>query len=270
MRLRYVLKLLAHSRSLRFAIQTARKEPSATLQKLRWRGREVFYRAGTTDPKVLYQNLLRGGTKAEYYVPASLKPKLILDIGSNIGASILYFHELFPQAQIIGFEPHPATFEVLRRNVADIASVSVFNYGLGAADARIALPFDGVSFGGFGVLPRQRFAESDLAPVECEIRHAGESLRQLGVREVDLLKIDCEGSELDVFRVLEAEMVARCKWIVGEMHDASAFEILARLAPHFDLDLRKQMFAPTFRFHACNLSLTAKLKDGFDPAPLQS
>jgi hypothetical protein len=50
----------------------------------------------------------------------------------------------------------------------------------------------------------------------------------------------------------------QCQWIVGELHDHTAFELLARLASHFHLDLRKQMFRPRFRFHACNL---AKVKE---------
>ena len=270
MRWRYVFKVLARSRSLSFTIKAARKQPSETLERLRWRGRDVFYRSGTSDAIVLYQNLLRSGKKAEYYVPPALKPKVIVDIGSNIGGSILYFHHLFPDAAIIGFEPHPETFEVLRRNVADLPGVSVFNYGLGAADAAADVTFEGVNFGRFGFAPRPVVDASAARSVECQIRHAGDTLRNLGITQVDLLKIDCEGSELDVFTAAPQELIARCRWIVGEMHDASAFKILALLAPHFDFDLRKRMFSPCFRFHACNLAETGRLKRGFDLAALQN
>ena len=269
MRWRYVFKVLVRSRSLRFTIKAARKQPSAKLDRLRWCGRDVFYRPGTSDVVVLYQNLLRTRTKAEYYVPRSLRPKVILDIGSNIGGSILYFHRLFPEAAIIGFEPHPETFDVLRRNVADLPAVSVFNYGLSAADATITVPFEGVRFGGFCLAPDPGADPTPVSSVDCEVRHAGNTLRDLGVSEVDLMKIDCEGSELNVFTALPQQLIARCKWIVGEMHDASAFQILALLAPHFDLDLRKQMFKPCFRFHACNLAEAEKLKRQVDVRALQ-
>src|SRR5436309_1804523 len=36
---------------------------------------------------------------------------LILDCGSNIGMSILFFKKLYPEARIIGFEADPLTFE---------------------------------------------------------------------------------------------------------------------------------------------------------------
>ena len=270
MRWRYVFKVLARSRSISFTVKAARKQPSDKLEKLRWRGRDVFYRPGTSDASVLYQNLLRSGKKAEYYVPPALRPKVIVDIGSNIGSSILYFHNVFPEAAIIGFEPHPETFEVLRRNVADLPGVSIFNYGLGAADGSITVPFEGVNFGRFRFAPRAIVDASAVRSVDCEIRHAGETLRNLGITRIDLLKIDCEGSELDVFTAIPQELIAHCKWIVGEMHDASAFRILALLAPHFDFDLRKQMFSPCFRFHACNVAEVPKLRRGLEVAALQS
>jgi hypothetical protein len=53
------------------------------------------------------------------------------------------------------------------------------------------------------------------------------------------------------------------------MHDESAFALLALLAPHFDLDLKKRMFAPFFRFHACNLACALKLRGTFDRNALQ-
>jgi len=64
-------------------------------------------------------------------------------------------------------------------------------------------------------------------------------------------------------------MVTRCKWIVGEMHDASAFKILELLAPNFDLDLKK-MFVPCFRFHACNRACISQLRGTFDATALQT
>lgn len=92
MKVRKFLRILARSRSLRFARDAACRVPAKISAKLRWQGRDVFYRSGTSDPFVIYQILLRRGSKAEYCLPLALEPKVILDIGSNIGASILFFH----------------------------------------------------------------------------------------------------------------------------------------------------------------------------------
>jgi FkbM family methyltransferase len=270
MRWPHIFKVLARSGSLSFTLNAARGVRSDSLEKLRWRGNDVFYRPGTSDVVVLYQILLRSGKKAEYYVPRALNPKVILDIGSNIGASILYFRYLFPEAKIFGFEPHPETFKVLRLNVAESSAVSLFNYGLGAADTKLIVPFAGVNFSAFRAEVGSGNALPHATPTECEIRDAGNTLRHLGIPKVDLLKVDCEGGEFDIFTALSEEMLRQCKWIVGEMHNASAFKILELLAPHFDLDLKKMMFSPFFRFHACNLAHAAELQGTFDPPALQT
>ena len=94
-------------------------------------------------------------------------------------------------------------------------------------------------------------------------------MKNLGLTRADLIKIDCEGAEYDVLTALPGEMLRECKWIVGEMHDVSAFELLTLLAPHFDLDVKKRMFVPFFRFHACNLACVQQLKGTFDRNALQ-
>src|SRR5438445_10560585 len=134
-----MIKILVRARSFGFTADMVRQSSTSSLARLRWSGRDVFYRSGTADPFVLYQVLLRSGKKAEYYVPSGLRPRIILDVGSNIGASIIYFRRQFPDANILGFEPHPDTFRVLQENVAHLRGVTVFNYGLGATHQRIAV-----------------------------------------------------------------------------------------------------------------------------------
>jgi FkbM family methyltransferase len=276
MNIRHFLRVLARSQSLRFSLDVARARTLARagvrgqpLAKLRWRGHDVFYRPATSDPLAIYQVLLRQRGKAEYYLPLALKPEVILDIGSNIGASILFFHEQFPAARIYGFEPHPETFQVLQKNVGALPGVEVFNYGLGAADANISVPFDGADFSRFMSKDKTADWSGPLTPTACQIKHAGEVMKTLGLTKVDLVKIDCEGAEYDVLTALPPDLLHQSKWIVGEMHDEAAFQLLALLAPHFDLDLKKRMFAPFFRFHACNLACARQLRGTFDRDALQ-
>jgi FkbM family methyltransferase len=268
-RLRDALKTLVRSRSVAFTRDIVRQQPSRSLGRIRWHGRDVYYRPGTTDPLVLQQVLLKTGRKAEYYLPPLFRPQVILDIGSNIGASILYFRDRFPKAKIIGFEPHPETFSVLQKNVEGLPSVSVLNCGLGAANSRVSVPSEMINFGAFSTKGRQRSQSQERKMVDCDIRRLDDVLPELGIDQIDLIKIDCEGAEADVFAGLSSQILERCQWIVGELHDASAFTLLAKLAPQFDLDLKKRLFSPLFRFHACNISNPSSLRDGFDIDALQ-
>jgi FkbM family methyltransferase len=276
-RLRHFLRVFARSGSWRFASDVTRARKLARSgvrglapQKLHWHGRDVFYRPATSDPLAIYQVLLRRGGKAEYYLPERLRPEVILDIGSNIGASILFFRELFPAAKICGFEPHPETFRILEQNVAGLPSIEIFNYALGAANADVSVPFDNADFSRF-TLAKDPGGDwsGPLSPTACQVKHAGEVVKTLGLTKVDLIKIDCEGTEYDVLTALPFELVRNCKWIVGELHNESAFPLLAMLAPHFDLDLKKTMFAPFFRFHACNRACVPELRGTFDRDALQ-
>ena len=256
---RNMIRILARSRSLRFTADMVHQSPTSSLARLRWSGRDIFYRSGTADPFVLYQVLLRKGKKAEYYLPPALRPKIVLDIGSNIGASIIYFHRQFPEAKIFGFEPHPDTFRILQENVSHLRGVRIFNYGLGATPQRIAVRADKVNFGAFNTRGRFKDRGYPAAPVECEVRRLDNVLNEIGIAQVDLIKIDCEGAEADVFSTLPDEILNHCQWIVGEFHDHTGFEVLARLAPHFHLDLKKTMFRSRFRFHACNINKVEQL-----------
>jgi len=77
---------------------------------------------------------------------------LIIDGGSNIGVSILYFKRLYPNARIIGFEPDPAIFQMLNENIArnHLRDVSVIEAGLGEARGVASFVADNSASGQFG------------------------------------------------------------------------------------------------------------------------
>src|SRR5436190_12608394 len=102
-----MIKILVRSRSLRFTADMVRQSPTSSLARLRWSGRDVFYRSGTADPFVLYQVLLRSGKKAEYYVPPALRPKIILDIGGNLVLPLFTFTASSPTPVFSGLNLIP-------------------------------------------------------------------------------------------------------------------------------------------------------------------
>jgi len=207
---------------------------------------------------MIYDTLI----KSEYSLPASLQPNVIVDVGSNIGGSIIHFHRLFPAARIYGFEPHPETFRILELNVSRMPSVSVFNFGLSDSDQKLEIPFKGTDFSVFST-GQSGPLNKNAAVVNCEVRNIATALPAFGIEKVDLIKIDCEGAEYDILTALPQDLLAGCKWIVGEIHDDKGFELLAFLASQFDLDLRKKMFRPQFIFHACNKKAISQLKGTF-------
>ena len=50
------------------------------------------------------------------FIPINDQP-IIIDCGSNIGVSILYYFRQYPKAKIIAFEPDKNIFQVLKKNI---------------------------------------------------------------------------------------------------------------------------------------------------------
>jgi FkbM family methyltransferase len=139
----------------------------------------------------------------------SLRPDpLILDGGSNIGMSVLYFKQMYPHARVICFEPDPKIFAVLQENVSqnNLSDVALVNAGLGASEGRAAFMPDGSDGGrvvsGEGV--------TEIATVRLSA-YLGEP--------VDFLKLNIEGEELPVLKEAAASgRLQNVRELVVEYH----------------------------------------------------
>jgi hypothetical protein len=108
---RNLVKILVRSRSLRFTADMVRQSPTSSLARLRWSGRDIFYRSGTADPFVLYQVLLRSGKKAEYYVPPGLRPKSYSTSAATSALPLFIFIASSPTPTFLGSNLIPTAFE---------------------------------------------------------------------------------------------------------------------------------------------------------------
>ena len=133
---------------------------------------------------------------------------VIIDGGSNIGVSILYFKRLYPTARIIGFEPDPAIFRMLFENIErnNLKDVEVFELGLGDTEGTTTFLADNSASGQFGE------GENSIT-----VRVATLSTYIDG--PVDFLKLNIEGQELPVLQELETSgKLAHVRELVFEYH----------------------------------------------------
>jgi FkbM family methyltransferase len=160
-----------------------------------------------------------------YAMPAAVQANLppvrrILDLGSNCGASLLWWKLHFPEAEILGFEPHPANYEAARCNLAlnclrsevelrpqavgphnDVARLT--NRGTGAS-----LHYDN--------------AETSIEVPVVDLFAA------VGDQRFDLVKIDIEGAEFPILQDSRFDRLAPpllvMEWHeVGLVPDAHAY-----------------------------------------------
>jgi FkbM family methyltransferase len=141
---------------------------------------------------------------------------VIVDVGANIGFSILYFKRLFPASRIYAFEPNPEAFKFLQENVRtnNLDSVVLFNVGLGREEGRARLYLSAEH----GDLRASVLKERGGARgIDVEIQRLSSFLKDIG--EVDFLKVDCEGAEESIILDLEDRgMLAGIPRTVLEYH----------------------------------------------------
>ena len=158
--------------------------------------------------------------QAQYRTDALIaKTPTIVDAGANIGAASLWFHARHPDATIHAFEPEPANFALLQHNLSSVSSVKLIHAALGRKDGRARL-----GLAEHGAMHSIVDADADAIDVAC--RSLGSYLEELRIKRVDVLKLDVEGSELEVLEGL-GDRIGTVDIIVGEVHerkvDSAAF-----------------------------------------------
>jgi FkbM family methyltransferase len=186
--------------------------------------RPFHYRKGSSDEGVIAQvlknsdynfgRLQRGAELSALYrqLTTSGKTPLIVDAGANIGASAVYFHHSFPEAQLIAIEPERGNFDLLRVNTERLPVECV--------QAALAS-----SAGTFGVVDpgKGHWGYRTVAGVDKAV-HAVQSvmLNDIYASHADtvpfIAKIDIEGGESDLFAA-NTEWVDHTPIIIIELHD---------------------------------------------------
>lgn len=137
------------------------------------------------------------------------KKPLIVDVGGNQGYFTLRFRQLYPQATLYTFEPDPTNFERLNRNVKESSpgNIHAFMMGMGQNTRTEKLFLHPTNLGGHSIVQ-----ESEDQPFE-EIRIIGieEAFETHQWKEVDLLKLDCEGAEYEIIMALTPNLAQKSK-----------------------------------------------------------
>ena len=172
--------------------------------------RKIRVRANDSD-LVMFEQVFAGG---DYDFDLGFEPATIIDAGANAGYATLYFHRRFPAAQILAVEPDPATYETLVQNTVGISQVRTVCGGLWSGRQALAIADPDAPKCMISLKP----AES---PGGKNIEGYGvtDLMQMAGAATIDVLKIDIEGGELDVFTANAAEWLPKVRVILIELHD---------------------------------------------------
>jgi len=139
-----------------------------------------------------------------YYFPATAEAISIIDCGTNIGVSLLYFRTQAPNAQIIAFEPNPHTFALVSQNVAaNNLQVTLHNVGLGSHSQAMTFFTDVRDLASQSASTTKQL-ETKKNYQLTELKVQLEPLSNYLTKPVDILKLDIEGAEGEVIAELAA------------------------------------------------------------------
>lgn len=141
----------------------------------------------------------------------------VWDIGANIGCFTIWAAEHFREATFESFEPCTPTYSLLARNRAANPWIKwkVFPFGFGSRDERCEARVANAMFGEAG-----RFAQTGERH-EFELRGIDAYWRSAGYPDIDVLKMDCEGSEYDIMAGMSGEMLQHIRFMIIEAHVVS-------------------------------------------------
>lgn len=169
-------------------------------------GESVAYRLNRGDIQGIREVLM----DEVYRLPFTVTPRVIVDLGANIGLTSLYLARRFRPERMVAVEPDTANAALARRNLAPLgAAVTVVEAAIG--------PHDGVA----RFMPHR---QSNLGSVgasaegtEVPMISMATLLDTTGIESIDVLKIDIEGGEADLLTG-DLGWLERVGAIIAEFH----------------------------------------------------
>lgn len=182
---------------LKLAIKPDYKKKYLAIKKLKNMPRYTETKIDILDKEVelvdslsflsMYQEIFEKGI---YQFKSDHNSPKIIDCGANIGLSILYFKQLYPECKITAFEPDPKIFQLLTNNVNNfnLSQVELINKAVWNCETTLDFMSDNADGG--------RLVAMDFQSKKYQVQTI--RLREFLQENIDLLKIDIEGAETEV------------------------------------------------------------------------
>lgn len=170
----------------------------------------IRVRLRTSDTSLLEEVILN----CEYEFKPPEPPRTIIDAGANIGLTSVFLSNRFPNAQIIAVEPDPGNFAILQRNVAPYPNIRPMLAALWGRNQLLQLVDAGCGSWGFQTREMDQHAHGSGVPGMT----VDGIMERFGWHHVDVLKIDIEGAEKEVFATA-SKWIDRVGMIIVELHD---------------------------------------------------
>jgi len=170
----------------------------------------VILRAGKAD-KITFREIFM---RREYAIelPVSLKPEFIIDGGANIGFTSVFFANRYPGARILSVEPDAGNYQTLIENTRPYPGITPVQSALWHRRETIHVVDHGYGERGFMI-------EREAAGITLQATSIPDLMAEYKLPHIDILKMDIEGSEKEVFQEGYEQWLPRTRCLIIELHD---------------------------------------------------
>ena len=196
----------------------------------------------------LRDNQLDAGVLVEFFAQGRLteferlqpSPRVIYDLGANIGVASLMMARGCPDAEVVAFEPEPGNFKLCEFNLKNLPRATVFPLAVGRECGSLTFEVSGDDLrGGRLANTAESTGGRHTRRFIVEVWSVAELVAKKKIPSPDLLKVDVEGAEMDVLNGLGG-CVRGVRYIHLETHsdelerrctawlDANGFKIESR------------------------------------------
>jgi FkbM family methyltransferase len=170
---------------------------------------KLLLRLGTTDVAAFEHVFFR----KEYGFSLQKEPSVIVDAGANAGMSAVYFSTRYPHAKVIAIEPEPTTFDVLRKNAELFPQIVPVKAALWNREGAVQIEDAGGGHWAMRVTEADPSSAKFIPTVTIPML-----LKQHAIDYIDVLKIDIEGAEYEIFEDASS-WIDQVGMICVELHD---------------------------------------------------
>lgn len=175
----------------------------------------ILMRPGTQDADTLINNVVReeyGKFSAPRY------PLWMIDAGAYIGDTTAYFLSRFPQVRVLALEPNPDSFPLAAANLECYGDRAILlPKGLWPRDGWLSL-VEGVGGG------TEASLIAEHGDIECV--SIPTLLEEYAIPRLDILKMDIEGAEEQIFAAEPEAWLPRVELILVEIHNKPAYRLI--------------------------------------------
>jgi FkbM family methyltransferase len=204
-------------------------------------GIKIMLRTNSTDLMALTHVWLIGEySKQDFQIK---KTDVVIDVGAHIGLFSLYASQNCTKGKIFAFEPIKENYEILESNkkLNDFSNIQSENCAISDVTSKITLYQSNDESG------HSRFIQTNN-PVEVASKSLNDFFKENRLESVNLLKLDCEGSEYEIIDSLEDKYFEMTEKMIIEYHLADSNpELLEKLKNKLKCHSYKISIEPLFK-----------------------